>query len=70
MTVQLIAVQRLPALGARCECRPGLVHIHIPSKTSGSSVYSAVSALASSDTRADDRYVEKGGPDVCACRII
>jgi hypothetical protein len=38
--VELIAVQRLPALGAGCECRPGLVHIHIPSKTSGSSVYS------------------------------
>lgn len=40
VAVELIAVQRRPALGARCECRPGVVHIHIPSKTSGSSVYS------------------------------
>ena len=70
MLVELIAVQRLSALGARCKCRPGLVHIHIPLKTFGSSVYSGISALATADTRADDRAVEKGGPDVCACRSI
>jgi hypothetical protein len=26
--VELVAVQRLPALGARRKCRPRLVHIH------------------------------------------
>jgi hypothetical protein len=33
--VQLVAVQRLPATGARVECGPRLVQIHLLLKTSG-----------------------------------
>src|SRR3954452_24835104 len=53
--VHLIAVQRLAALAARCECRPRFAHVRLPLKTCTPHFYSAMT-LVTSSTRTDDRW--------------